>query len=183
MSRATAATSPGEHNHLHNATDALFAETNAFRPADAKVERPSADVHAYYRDWIAGRRSMSDFWDHVRSWWALRHQPNVYLLHYQNLQDDLEGRVADLADYLDIEVDAETMAGAVRHCGYAHMKANAEAMFPGMAFVDGGRTFINKGTNGRWRDVLSAEEIAEYEARALAELGPDCARWLATGRF
>ncbi len=147
------------------------------------MERPSADVHAYYRDWIAGRRSMSEFWDHVRSWWALRNQPNVYLLHYQNLQDDLAGRIADLARYLDIEVDAETMARAVKHCGYAHMKANANEMFPGMPFVEGGRTFINKGTNGRWRDVLSPEEIREYEARAIAELGPDCAEWLATGRL
>lgn len=172
-----------EHNHMHNATDPLFAATNAFRPEGAKAERPSADVHAYYRDWIAGRRSMSEFWDHVRSWWAIRDQPNVYLLHYQNLQDDLAGRVADLARYLDIEVDAETMARAVEHCGYAHMKANADEMFPGMPFVHGGRTFINKGTNGRWRDVLGPEEIAEYEARALAELGPDCAAWLATGRL
>ena len=28
---------------------------------------------------------------------------------------------------------------------------------------------------------LTAAESAEYEARALAELGPECARWLATG--
>ena len=41
--------------------------------------------------------------------------------------------------------------------------------------------FINKGVNGRWREVLTAEESAEYERRAVAELGADCARWLATG--
>jgi quercetin dioxygenase-like cupin family protein len=35
--------------------------------------------------------------------------------------------------------------------------------------------------NGRWKDVLSAQDSAEYEARAVAELGPDCARWLAHG--
>jgi aryl sulfotransferase len=173
-----------EHNHLHNTSDEFRAAVNATRPAGSpEIDRPSADVHEYYRDWLAGRRGISDFWDHIRSWWALRDQPNVYLLHYQNLQDDLEGRVADLAEYLGIEVDPETMTRAVEHCGYAHMKANAEAMFPGMPFVDGGSTFINKGTNGRWREVLSAEEIAAYEARALAELGPVCAEWLATGRF
>ena len=48
-------------------------------------------------------------------------------------------------------------------------------------WVGGTKTFINKGTNGRWRDVLTAEESAEYEAKALAELGPECAHWLATG--
>jgi aryl sulfotransferase len=45
----------------------------------------------------------------------------------------------------------------------------------------GAKTFINKGTNGRWRDVLTADEIAAYDAKALAELGADCARWLASG--
>ena len=45
----------------------------------------------------------------------------------------------------------------------------------------GAKTFINKGTNGRWLDVLTADEIAAYDTKALAELGPDCARWLANG--
>ena len=50
-------------------------------------------------------------------------------------------------------------------------------------FWDGGaETFINKGTNGRWRDVLTAEDIDRYERRARAELGEECAHWLATGQ-
>ena len=61
------------------------------------------------------------------------------------------------------------------------MKAHAELSAPlGGALWDGGaETFINKGTNGRWRDTLTADEVAAYEAKALAELGPDCAAWLA----
>jgi aryl sulfotransferase len=48
---------------------------------------------------------------------------------------------------------------------------------------DGGATsFFNKGTNGRWRDVLTAEDIARYEQTARRELGEECARWLATGK-
>jgi aryl sulfotransferase len=45
----------------------------------------------------------------------------------------------------------------------------------------GGRTFINKGTNGRWREVLTANEAKKYEEKALAELGAECATWLAHG--
>ena len=73
------------------------------------------------------------------------------------------------------------VASVVKHSHFKHMKANADEMFPGMPLVEGGRTFVNEGSNGRWRDVLNTQEIAEYEGRALAELGPDCARWLATG--
>ena len=37
--------------------------------------------------------------------------------------------------------------------------------------------------NGRWKDVLSAEESAAYEAMALERLCPECARWLMTGEL
>ncbi len=45
------------------------------------------------------------------------------------------------------------------------MKANATKSTPlGGAFWDGGaQTFIHKSTNGRWREILSAEEAAKYE--------------------
>jgi aryl sulfotransferase len=43
--------------------------------------------------------------------------------------------------------------------------------------------FINKGVNGRWADVLTAEDVREYEERAVWELGPECAWWLATGEM
>ena len=63
------------------------------------------------------------------------------------------------------------------------MKRNATKSVPlAGAFWDAGaEVFINKGVNGRWRDTLTPAEVAEYEARAVAELGSECARWLATG--
>jgi aryl sulfotransferase len=64
------------------------------------------------------------------------------------------------------------------------MKANADKVAPmnGAAWNGGGETFFHKGTNGRWRDILTPAEIAAYEATMVARLGPDCAHWLATGQ-
>jgi aryl sulfotransferase len=64
------------------------------------------------------------------------------------------------------------------------MKQNATISVPlGGAFWDGGaQVFINKGVNGRWSETLTVADCAEYEARAVRELGPECARWLAGGR-
>jgi aryl sulfotransferase len=47
----------------------------------------------------------------------------------------------------------------------------------------GAGVFINKGINGRWVDVLTAEESVEYEKIAVNQLGPECAQWLATGEL
>ena len=64
------------------------------------------------------------------------------------------------------------------------MKANATKSVPlGGAFWEGGaKTFIHKGTNGRWRDVLSKEDVLQYEQLATTELGEDCAHWLEAGK-
>jgi aryl sulfotransferase len=48
-------------------------------------------------------------------------------------------------------------------------------------FVGGADTFLYKGTNGRWRDVLTPEELAAYDAAVAKWLTPECAQWL-TGR-
>jgi len=63
------------------------------------------------------------------------------------------------------------------------MRANAEKSDPLYDdFWEGGaKTFFNRGTNGRWRDVLSEDELALYDAAAKRELTPDCRSWLENG--
>jgi len=50
-----------------------------------------------------------------------------------------------------------------------------------MMFKGGAQTFINKGTNGRWRELLNEADLALYEATMARTLSPDCARRLEQG--
>ena len=95
----------------------------------------------------------------------------------------MPGEIARIADFLGIKHDAATMAKITEHCTFDYMKGHAAEVAPlGGAFWEGGAdSFIHKGTNGRWRDVLTDKDNALYIARALHELGPDCAAWLAMG--
>ena len=85
--------------------------------------------------------------------------------------------------FLDIPIDESKWDLIVEHCTFDWMKNNGEKIVPlgGAVWKGGVKTFINKGSNGRWKETLNPAESAEYEARALAELGPECAHWLATG--
>jgi len=49
--------------------------------------------------------------------------------------------------------------------------------------MTGGSTFINKGTNGRWKDMLTEADLAKYAAKVEEKLSPACARWLETGEL
>lgn len=44
-------------------------------------------------------------------------------------------------------------------------------------FVGGADTFLYKGTNGRWKDVLTDEELARFDARLHELLPPDAIAW------
>jgi aryl sulfotransferase len=145
---------------------------------------PPADIRRYFVDWL--ERDGHPFWpffENVRSWWAIRHLPNLLMLHFADLKADLPGQIRRIATFLGIEIDDGRWPAILEHCSFDYMKANAVRTVPlGGACWDGGaQTFVHKGTNGRWRDVLKPEDIARYEKRALRELGPDCARWLAEG--
>jgi aryl sulfotransferase len=173
------------YNHHANANQLWYEALNdtpgRVGPA---IERPTDSVRQYFLDWLARDGfPFWPFWENIRSWWEIRHLPNVLLLHFAELKRDMPGEVRRIAAFLDIAIDEARWEAIVEHCSFDYMKAHAAASAPlGGVFWDGGaETFVHKGTNDRWRDTLSAEESSAYERRALAELGPDCAEWLRGG--
>ena len=175
------------YNHHANANQAWYAALNDTPGrVGPSIEPPPDSVRRYFRDWLdKDGFPFWSFWDNVRSWWDIRALPNVMLVHFARLKADMPGEIRRIAAFLDIAIDEVRWDAIVEHCGFDYMKANAAASVPlGGAFWDGGaETFLHKGTNGRWHDVLSAEEVAAYDRKALAELGPDCAGWLRTGEM
>lgn len=173
------------YNHHVGANEQWYAALNDTPGrVGPPIGPPAGDVVTYFRDWLATDGGQWwPFWENVRSWWQIRQLPNVLLLHYTDLKADLPAQIERVARFLDITVPTERWASIVEHCTFDWMKQHAEQSAPlGGVFWDGGaRTFINKGTNGRWLDLLTPEDVAAYDARAQQELGEECAGWLATG--
>jgi aryl sulfotransferase len=173
------------YNHHANANAAWYAALNESPGlVGAPIEPPPACVHQYFREWLEkDGHPFWPFWENIRSWWALQTLPNVLMLHFEDLKRDMPAGIRRIAAFLEIPIDEARWPDILEHCSFAYMKANATKSVPlGGAFWDGGaQTFVHKGENGRWRQTLTADDVAAYEARALAELGPECARWLADG--
>jgi aryl sulfotransferase len=122
---------------------------------------------------------------HAQTWWEYRHLPNLLFVHFADLLAQPAAEIQRVADFLGITVDPEALARIVKAVHFDSMKERADAVVGqlGALFWEGGaRRFINKGTNGRWREVLGEAELAEYEALKRRALTPDCASWLEQGR-
>lgn len=175
------------YNHHYNANqhwyDALNLTPGLVGPP---IEKASDSVVEYFREWLdKDGYPFWSFWQYLNSWWPARNLPNVHFVHFQNLKDDLAGEIKKIAAFLDIPLNDEKFDAILEHCSFNYMKKNAVKSVPlGGAFWDGGaETFINKGVNGRWRDMLSAEESARYEAIAAKNLDPECDKWIRTGQM
>jgi aryl sulfotransferase len=173
------------YNHHVNANDAWYQAINDTPGrVGPPIERPSGDIVQYFNEWLEqDGYPIWSFWENIRTWWEIRDQPNVQLIHFEALKQNMPGEIRRIADFLNIEIDESRWDSILRHCSFDYMKANATKSVPlGGIFWDGGaETFIHKGVNGRWRDVLPDEDKARYEAKSLEELGPECSRWLASG--
>ena len=175
------------YNHHSTANQAWYEALNETPGRiGPPIEPPPASITRYYHDWLdKDGYPWWPFWENVRSWWDIRDLPNVYLLHFANLKRDMPGEIRKIAEFIEIPIDEARWESILLHCSFDYMKANATKSVPlGGAFWDGGaKTFIHKGTNGRWREVLREEESSKYEQRAAKELDPECAHWLATGEI
>ena len=167
-------------NHLANMRPEVLARLAATAVDDgiAIEARPlSSDVHEFFRWWLGG-----DFFRHIDSYVARRDQPNVLLLHYDDMLADLDGEMRRVAAFIDADVPEALWPDVVHRCTFEAMKARAHEVGTFDHWEGGADTFLFKGTNGRWRDVLTAEELTAYDAAVAERLSPAAAAWLAGGR-
>ena len=150
----------------------------------------ASDPSDHFHDWLVGDEDAlgdpgASYFAVENSFWAARHEPNVLLVHYNDLKSDRAGEMRRIAHFLNIDIAEQLWPELVEAAGFDAMKNASEALMPaaGNIWKGGGKTFLNKGTNGRWHDVYSDEDLALYEERVAAEFSPALAAWCEHGRL
>jgi hypothetical protein len=116
---------------------------------------------------------------HLTDAWARRHEPNVVLVHYDDLCEDLDGTMRRLSSAFGIAVDEERWPGLVRAATFEEMRRGS-ATFPpeSQGLLKDPDAFFRRGVSGDGRSLVSAEELARYQARAAALAPADLLAWL-----
>jgi aryl sulfotransferase len=157
--------------------------------ADPAVGRPMprvpADPRAFFPEWLShGPGSpMLDFFGFEETWWDGRRLPDVLLVHYNDLKSDLAGEMRRIADFLGITIPGHLWPALVEAAGFEAMKRDGTRLLPtaDRAFQGGAGRFLHKGTNERWRGVLTDGDLALYEAKVREAFTPGLAAWVEGG--
>ena len=127
--------------------------------------------------------SLPGFAHHLSDAWTRRHEPNVVLVHYQDLCDDLSGEMHRIAGQLGIEVPTARWPELMRAARFDAMQAQAETLAPDPAdiLVDHAK-FFRRGESGSGRALLSDTESARYDARTARLMPTELVDWLHRSR-
>ena len=154
-------------------------------------EKPSASWalrdarRKWLREWIDSEQVLPNslrglLW-HLSSAWERRSEPNVVLLHYNDLLADLNGEMSRLADRLKIAVPDTKWPGLVKAATFEEMRAVANKLQPLGGLVADSKVFFWKGVSGSGREVLTDDEFARYQDRMLRLASPEFVTWLHNG--
>ena len=184
------------HNHFGGFTEAHLALLDRVGLEDPFIGRPyprlPKDFAEYFRMWLTEGVVMDQddglpspsFFDLEVGFWAERERPNLLLVHYDDLTADLDGEMRRVATFLDIPVNEVVWPSLVAAAGFGAMRAAGSRLMPPTEdyLVGGADRFFNRGVSGRWRDTLSASDLALYNAKAHAKFAPALSAWIGGGR-
>ena len=165
-------------NHMERFKLVGMLNERALADGTPQIEGWTGDVHTYFAKWL----EKSDHFHHLGTFWERRRDPRILLLHYNDLKADLAGEMRRIAEFLGIDVPASRWSAVVERCTFDGMRARPEEIGEmDFAFEGGVKGFLFKGTNGRWRDVLTADELEAYAKWVAAQVPPDAAEWIERG--
>jgi aryl sulfotransferase len=174
------------YHHLDNEHKAGVPDGVTSRPpeADPRPQR-SVSPREWLLRWIDMEPSpqvdyhyLAEMLRHLSAAWARRGEPNVVLVHYEDLSADLEGEMRRVAARLGITVPEAIWPSLVKAAAFEHMRADPDRFVSsGVVFKDNA-AFFRSGTSGEGRALLTSAEFARYRARVARLASPDLLAWL-----
>jgi aryl sulfotransferase len=155
------------------------------QPEPAGPPPPRPPLHDWLLRWIAADDDPREHPDslpgvmwHLSDAWSRRGEPNVLLVHYDNLSADPEGQMRWLAGQLATAVPEQAWPALVQAATFDSMRGNAATLVPTAGIFKNTAAFFRRGTSGEGHEILSGEEITAYHNRAAQLAPPDMLTWL-----
>lgn len=158
--------------------------TGSTEPDGPAAPRPS--LREWLLAWVDRDVSPQDQLDslpgvmwHLSDAWGRRGEPNVVLVHYDDLSADLAGEMRRLAKLLRVNVPDEVWPSLVEAASFEQMRVHADRLAPDTLGVLKDRAaFFRRGTSGSGRELLTEQELAHYRERTAAMAPADMLTWL-----
>jgi len=170
---------------MHYQGSVLLAADDLRQPDDS--ERPRKSARQCVLDNISEmgttRSLFNGILEDLSYAWERRAEPNIVLVHYEDLSTDLQGEMRRLAKRLQITVPEDNWPSLVQAATFEQMRAAADQLQP-LKYSEardasrGYEAFFRRGSSGDGRALLTESEADRYYTQA-AQIAPqELLAWL-----
>lgn len=165
------------YNHI-----CTMSEERIATGKDISLHQVPATFDAFWDRWVETGEPRWDFWSNVHNWWKIRQRPNVLLIHYNNLVHNKPEEAERIAHFLGCEWNDTVCERVCEQSSLEYMRQLELSGKLGSPDKKKKKTgLVNKGINGRWKSLLSQQQLERYEEIVIEKLEPECATWLHNG--
>ncbi|PSN58317.1 hypothetical protein C0J52_00106 [Blattella germanica] len=172
----------------HLTLDLLPAAIDTVKPKIVYVARNPKDMCVSYYHYCMLVHNMSgtfeDFcelflkdkvpigpiWRHILGFWRRRHESNILFLKYEEMKRDQKGAIRKTADFLGKTMTDAQVDELAEHLSFQSMRKNPAVNLEGLMALKNGPEqkpdlkFIRKGEVGDWKNHMSPEMAARFDA-------------------
>ncbi|CAK0790068.1 unnamed protein product [Prorocentrum cordatum] len=149
-----------------------------------------------FPDWDANFKFFTEeqpnfYFGYCAAWWPYRHDPNVLLLHYNDLKSDIRGCLRKIAAFCDVAVPESSWPLIEEKVSLGWMKKNegifkydiSSKYYTGTVMKQEEGSMIRKGEVGDGRGRLTPEQEKKFQELSDRYFGglPGLAEWVAKG--
>jgi len=106
-----------------------------------------------------------DWFDMNLQWWALRHNPKIHIVKYEDLQKDVLAEIKKIAKFLGVDPSEEQLEVVRQHVSFESMKQNPSVNRKNSHVTN----FYRKGKVGSWKEECISPEYDEILDELLAK--------------
>lgn len=99
------------------------------------------------------------YYNHVLSYWTNRNKPNVLVLKYEDMKQDLRTTIKKTAAFLDKPLSDSQIEALYHHLQFDNMKNNAAVNHKNLQQ----NTFMRKGKSGSYKEEMPKEWIEKFD--------------------
>ncbi|XP_066927159.1 luciferin sulfotransferase-like [Clytia hemisphaerica] len=103
------------------------------------------------------------FFKVVLSYWNKRHDDNILIVFYEEMQKDLGSVIQKVADFLNVSITTDRVEHLVDFLSFNSMKDNKSSLFSSEFMSKSAARMYHKGRVGSWKDVFTPEMIQQFE--------------------
>ena len=111
------------------------------------------------------------YFRHMKGYFEHKYLPNLYILSYEELHKNFKAKLEEIASFLGFELTEEVYLLIARETNFESMQNNQ--YINNRFFMQEGRTFLNKGKVGYWKDSLTSEQSQLIDDKLNSHFGED----------